>query len=97
VTIPDPPEGSKAVADVHSHGAYSGPSYADNSFAEADKWGNNSEGIDGYLVTPNGSLLFYDVQTGLEHVVGEDMPSDPNDPTRKNNNTPVGYGNNACE
>ena len=40
-----------------------------------------------YLVTPNGSLQKYNPQNGEITIVSNDMPSDPNDPTRVNENT----------
>ena len=40
-----------------------------------------------YLFTPNGSLQKYNPQNGEITIVSNDMPSDPNDPTRVNENT----------
>jgi RHS repeat-associated protein len=42
----------------------------------------------GYVVTPDGSLLYYDAKTQTTHTLSTDMPSDPNDPGRKNQNDP---------
>lgn len=46
--------------------------------------GNNSNGLIGYLATPNGSLQRYDPATGVITTLSSNMPSDPVDPGRLN-------------
>jgi len=78
-----PPEGSTIDAYIHSHGN-DDVGYDDNKFSEADKDFYTKEGVDGYVATPNGSLLQFDVETSTVTVISEDLPSDPSDPDRKN-------------
>ncbi|MDV3954745.1 hypothetical protein CMT74_02505 [Elizabethkingia anophelis] len=42
-----------------------------------------------YVITPNGSLKNYDVSSNTEKTVTTKLPSDPNDPDRKNKTNPV--------
>ena len=86
------PIGKRAVADVHSHGKYL-PKYGkgNNIFSSGDKWNNYRKKYNGYLVTPNGSFQLYNYYTAEETTISEDMPSDPNDPDRKNDIDPIDY------
>jgi RHS repeat-associated protein len=88
------PSGTKKVADVHSHAAYDKKIDTQNGngndvFSSYDKWMNYDKNIDGYLVTPEGNLKKYDVRTTNETTLYSDMPSDPDDPKRVNNNNPT--------
>jgi LysM repeat protein len=97
VTPSSAPSGTTQVADIHTHGAYSFGTYRDNEFSGAhstptanlaetrlDIGDNNSTGLVGYVVTPNGSLQKYDPVTGNITTVNTNNPSDVNDPTRLN-------------
>ena len=77
------PSGSNAVADIHSHGAYE-KEYDNNNFSDQDKSDNKSTGLVGYLTTPNGSFQKYDPKTDKTTTISNDLPSDRNDPDRKN-------------
>jgi len=77
------PEGSVVVADIHSHGKYEA-AYENNKFSSTDKSDNDKKKINGYLTTPNGSFQKYDVKTKTVSVLSTDLPSDINDPDRKN-------------
>jgi hypothetical protein len=85
-TPPPAPAGTTAVADIHSHGAYL-PTYDSNNFSTGP--GGDLQGIEndhhpGYVTTPDGSLKQYDPDTKTVTPIQENMPSDPNDPQRKN-------------
>jgi RHS repeat-associated protein len=94
------PNGEEAVANIHTHGAHiNGNDNNDNSFS-GQYWNQNkgdvgdiqnyqSNKIDGYVVTPNGSLLKYDLKYNFVTRVSSLMPSDPKDPTRKNDISPL--------
>ena len=102
------PEGTEVVADIHSHAAYdkeldntdghnpkAQKTDANNEFSVDDEESNHTDKIDGYLTTPNGSLLFnkyveniFEYMNTPKRVVNTDQPSDPNDPSRKNNISP---------
>jgi len=90
------PEGSEAVAYVHSHGGYE-EKYDNNNFSGngtveggGDKAYAKYYKIDGYVTTPDGSLKEYNQETNDENVVNTNqIPSDPNDPDRKNNISPT--------
>jgi RHS repeat-associated protein len=84
-SVPD--HGEKVVADIHSHGAYK-EKYKTNEFSKTDKADNENKNKDGYLTTPNGSLLEYDVKTHDVRVISTDMPFDKKDPDRKNTIVP---------
>jgi RHS repeat-associated protein len=87
--LPSPaPPGSVAIAFAHTHGHYTGNRrflqvYDDNRFSgpTGDIGYANMLGIDGYVVTPNGSLQKYDVATGTITKIATNMPNDPSDPT----------------
>jgi RHS repeat-associated protein len=83
VTPSSAPKGSNVVADVHSHGVYEA-GYLNNDFSGTDKTGNETDKIPGFLTTTNGSLKKYDPSTKKQTTISEDLPSDPNDPDRKN-------------
>ena len=53
-----------------------------------DKQINKNLNVNGYLVTPNGTLLEYVPSTDAVNVLSESLPSDLQDPSRKNNITP---------
>jgi hypothetical protein len=82
-----PPNFEKEVADIHSHENYQG--YDVNKFSSADKKDNDWRKNIGYVTTPNGSLLEYNSSTKKIEVVSTDMPSDPQDPNRKNKIDPI--------
>ncbi len=93
IRVSDAPKGTKPVADIHSHGNSwgEGPYYSDNNFSPYDKDGNDSRKIDGYLTTPNGSLMEYKFKTKKERPIRTDLPSDPTYPyprLRKNQKDP---------
>ncbi|MDR0910329.1 MAG: DUF4329 domain-containing protein [Spirochaetaceae bacterium] len=94
ITLPTPPEGPDvAVAGAHTHSAYD-PKYDGNNFSDTDKKTSEKYQKPFYLVTPNGSLKVYDPTTDTVTVINEEMPSDPKDPTQKNNNN--AYSNGSC-
>jgi RHS repeat-associated protein len=81
-----PPLGLKATAIVHTHGKYDRYSDNDNFSREAD---NDIDyfkyfGVDGYLATPSGILREYDVKTGKDNIISNEMPSDSRHPNRVN-------------
>ncbi|CAN0449651.1 unnamed protein product, partial [Phaeothamnion confervicola] len=43
-----------------------------------------AKNIDGFVSTPDGSLLKYDVKTDKVSVINTEQASDPKDPGRKN-------------
>ena len=85
------------VATIHSHGEYTGfiskggVSYKveDNLFSKADTTTSERIGLTGYLATPNGSLLEYNPENQKVELVSTNLPSDPNDPSRLNEITPI--------
>ena len=88
-----PQNGENIVATIHSHGNYDGKIKTedgsvglvkDNEHSTADKSYNIQNETIGYLATPNGSLLEHNPKTGEIIVVTEKLPSDSNDPSRKN-------------
>ena len=81
------PDGTKEVADVHSHGAYES-GYKNNEISPGDKTDNDNKKVNGYIVTPNGSLIEYNVKLQQTKVKTIDLPSDPKDPDRKNDVKP---------
>jgi RHS repeat-associated protein len=83
----DPPKGKKTVGIIHSHGKYE-KDYINNDFSNDDLWYSYNNKADIYVTTPNGSLKKYDVHTGKKKTLNEKMPSDPNDPDRKNKISP---------
>ena len=85
---PSPPDGKTTQARIHTHGKYE-EGYDNNYFSNQDKWVYYDHKVDGYVVTPNGTLLNYDVETAKDVVVSTQMPSDPNDPDRRNKIKPV--------
>ena len=88
VTLPIPSNGpSEAVAGAHTHSAYSSV-YNSNEFSTTDKNTAKEFGKPFYVATPNGTLKVYDPNEDLERIVNTNMPSDPNDPERKNNIDP---------
>jgi len=83
---------SEVEAVAHTHGADS-PGYNDNNFSTKGPNGEANQGDipilekigkDGFVATPNGSLLKYDVKENDVSQIETNgtVPSDPNDPTR---------------
>jgi RHS repeat-associated protein len=96
ITLPTPPGGpNEAVAGHHTHGDYD-PQYKNNDFSKTDKETAREYDRLFYVATPDGSLKEYDPKTDSERTINTNMPSDPNDPDRKNDIDPVskpGKGN----
>ena len=80
-------DGATRVGTIHAHGEYL-EGYDNNIFSPADKDNANKRGVDNNVVTPNGSLLKFDVETDKVIPIATDMPSDPKDPDRKNKVAP---------
>ena len=78
------------IAQIHSHGEYL-TNYQNNKFSNTDMTIAESNGVDAYVATTNGSLRHYDVETNKVDVVSTNMPSDPKDPDRKNTIDPQKY------
>ncbi len=74
---------AKPEAIIHSHGGYE-KKYDNNNFSPADKKYSEYEKRDIYVVTPQGTLKKYDVETNNVSLVAKDIPSDPKDPMRLN-------------
>jgi hypothetical protein len=83
VTTSKSPDGTTSVADIHSHGKYE-KGYFNNDFSIKDKADNDKTGLVGYVTTPDGSLKKYDPSTSAVNTLSTDLPSDKNDPQRKN-------------
>ncbi len=87
------PRGSKAVGWIHSHGNDdygSAGNYNDQHFSSDDKGYSKALKLDGFLVTPEGSLKQYNLNSDTEKTLRTDMPSDPNNETpRKNTIDPI--------
>ncbi len=84
-----PPNFEKEVADIHSHGAYK-EGYLNNDFSPSDKADNKARKVNGYLVSSDGGLRKNDPQKGVDKKpIVTDMPSDKNDPERKNEVEPI--------
>ena len=88
-----PKNGENVVATIHSHGNFDGTikgyderayKVKDNEFSLKDIIYNTDNQLLGYLTTPNGSLLEHVPSTGEINIILEDLPSDKNDPNRKN-------------
>jgi RHS repeat-associated protein len=74
------------VASAHTHGNYSNGAYDDNDFSPADKNFASATGMPLYVATPNGSLQKVDTKGNVSQVPGtNDIPSDQQDPTKRNN------------
>jgi RHS repeat-associated protein len=89
------PRGSKPVAWIHTHGNDdygSAGNYDDQNFSGSggDKGYSQALKLDGFLVTPDGSLKYYDLSSNTDKTLRTDMPSDPNNQTpRKNKINPT--------
>jgi RHS repeat-associated protein len=91
------PNGRHGVSIVHSHGQYSTEwinehGDGNNQFSlDPDIKIYNKRKIDGYVATPNGSLLRYNFEKRRvdKEPVTTQLPSDPKDPSRKNNIAPT--------
>jgi RHS repeat-associated protein len=77
------PEGKEVVAEIHSHGAYE-KGYNNDNFSTKDIQGYKDDKQTGYVTTPDGSLKKYDPETNKTTVVSTSLPSDAQDPNRKN-------------
>ena len=82
VTISMPEDRSSVVATVHSH--VIADILARNEFSPWDKSTDVSDKMNGYLATSNGSLLKHDWKSGNVSTLSKNIPSDKNDPDRKN-------------
>jgi RHS repeat-associated protein len=90
-----PQNNENVIATIHSHGNYNGIITTenglyminDNEFSKADKTYNNTNGTIGFLATPNGSLLEHNPFTNKITMITDNLPSDNNDPNRKNYTT----------
>lgn len=85
------PEGSENEGDAHTHGsdeieqfAEFGQEDADNKASELDIDETMKDGKTGFVITPNGSVIEIDPETGNTKEISTDVPSDPESPTRKN-------------
>ena len=90
-----PQNNENVIATILSHGDYDGITTInnrqyminDNEFSTADKTYNSTNGTIGYLATPNGSLLEHNPFTDKVTMITDNLPSDNNDPNRKNGTT----------
>lgn len=85
------PKGSTPTAWIHTHGNDdygNAGNYNDQNFfgEDGDKGYSRALGLDAFLVTPEGSLKYYDLSSGTEKTLRTDMPSDPNNQTPRTNN-----------
>jgi RHS repeat-associated protein len=76
---------NRSVADAHTHQQWEDASYDpekkidwNNRFGEEDMKGNIRLKRDGYVGTPNGSLLKFDYKTKKITLISKDMPYDKN-------------------
>jgi RHS repeat-associated protein len=74
-------------AQLHTHAAYD-KNYQNNVFSTDDKNLADKANVPSYVATPNGSLLKYDPDTMKPTTISTNLPSDINDPSRKNTNDP---------
>jgi RHS repeat-associated protein len=94
IILPIPLDGpDQAVAGHHTHANYdarfvvNGIDYS-NLFSFQDKETARLYGKPFYLAAPDGSLSVYDPITDSVRLVNTNMPSDPNNPNRRNNIDP---------
>ena len=73
---------------IHSHGA-SNEQFYDNKFSTTDIKSIEKANIDGFLATPNGSLLEYNPMNNNTNIISKELPSDPKDKERVNNVDPT--------
>jgi RHS repeat-associated protein len=94
VDLPIPDGGpADALAGLHTHSAYNeqlNTEFGDgnNQHSERDKDTAKEYGKSFYVATPDVSLKEYDPNSDTVRVVNTNMPSDPNDPGRKNDIDP---------
>jgi RHS repeat-associated protein len=89
ITLPTPSDGpDQAVAGHHTHGNYD-PEYNNNEFSQTDKETAQQYDKPFYVATPDGSLKVYDPKADKTTTINTGMPSDLNDPGRKNNIDPA--------
>ena len=79
---------------AHTHGndeieQFEGQEDEDNQASGPDIDYAKENGIPSFVITPNGSVIEIDPETGNTKVISTDVPSDPNSPTRKNNINPT--------
>ena len=83
------PDGTTAVARIHSHGRSWGENpgvvAADNNFSGTDIDLYDANRVDGYVTTPDGSLKKYNYKTKKVNVINTDMPSDTKYPKLRKN------------
>lgn len=70
------------VGRLHTHAAYD-PAYASDVFSLADIHNVQVQGVPTYVATPLGILRKYDPFSGLDIVVCDDIPFDPNHPGKR--------------
>ena len=85
--FPKPPKGKKVEATIQTHGAY------DEIYGEGNDYFSGKDAAasdeyfkaDGYLVTPKGQLLLYDVETGFvkKDPISNNMPFDLDHPDKQ--------------
>ena len=73
---------------IHSHGA-SNEQFYDNKFSTTDIKSIEKANINGFLATPNGSLLEYNPMNNNTNIISKELPSDPKDKERVNNVDPT--------
>jgi hypothetical protein len=93
--IPDEeiPTGATSIAIAHTHSKYDplspNPHETNNNFSDTDKKAADQRKVDNYVATPDGSVKKYDTKTQKTNDLGsKDIPSDPNDPKRRNKTDP---------
>jgi RHS repeat-associated protein len=86
--LPDDVETAERIAIIHSHGGYSDGYYDDNHFStskDGDIATLRKKKVNGYLATPNGSLLFYEYNKSAKKSkiikLNFQLPFDEDDPT----------------
>jgi RHS repeat-associated protein len=87
VVVSPSPDGTKTIADVHSHATYTG--YGSDDFSKQDKKNDIKNNIEGFLTTPSGYLKQYNLPFGNKKLgktsdISTDLPSDSKDPNRVN-------------
>lgn len=68
------PAGTRATADYHTHGAYEPTLYLTEMFSPQDIYANNYYGTDGYLGTPLGKFLWYQLSTDTIRQLSDALP-----------------------
>ena len=82
-TIDD--ESYTTVSEIHTHGPYSEDKIDPNNFSRDDyKDAEKRSGLKLWLVTPDGSLKYYNPNTGEEKTTNKSLPSDQGDVQKSN-------------